>query len=96
MKRSKLKIKKEDLKKIYSKDWNFFYKKILSNCYCGKCKGPYDATIINYEIFLNDLNDVILKGKCKTCGSKIARYMETGEVFEYTERLEEVRKQYEI
>ena len=76
--KNNIEITKEDLQKIYGKDWNFFLEKIVHNCYCNVCKGPYNATIVDYKVFLNDINDVILKGKCKTCGNRVNRYLETG------------------
>lgn len=90
-----LKITQEDLKKIYGRDCEFFQKKILNNCYCGNCKGPYNATITDYEIFLNDLNDILLRGKCKICGGPVGRYVETGEVPIYAEAIKKVRSKYE-
>jgi len=92
MKQTELQLTQEQLKKIYGKDWEFFCEKILNNCYCGNCKGPYNATIVAYEIFLNDINDIILKGKCQTCGNPVNRYLETGEVAEYAEVIEKVKK----
>lgn len=92
MRKKELKIAQEDLKKIYGKDWKFFQEKILSNCYCHTCKGSYNATIVDYKIFINDLNDTILKGKCKICSTSVNRYLETGEVYAYEERIEEVKK----
>lgn len=85
----------EDLKLIYGDDYGFFQSKILSNCYCANClESKYDSTIVSYEIFLNDLNDIILKGLCAKCGGKIGRYVETGEVAEYLPRIEETKKKY--
>ncbi|MCX6706170.1 MAG: hypothetical protein NTV24_03670, partial [Candidatus Woesebacteria bacterium] len=82
--KKKLKIAEEDLKMIYGDNYDFFQTKILSNCFCPTCntKG-YHSTIINYEIFIDNLNDIILQGFCAECGDKIGRYLETGEVEEY-------------
>lgn len=47
---------------------------------CNHCStfGPIkDMKIEKYS--LNDLNDVIVEGKCSNCGGRIARYFETGE-----------------
>lgn len=97
MKNSKeIKIAEEDLKIIYGDDYRFFQSKILPNCYCKGCpESEYDSTIVNYEIFLNDLNDVILRGFCAKCGGKIGRYSETGEVKKYLPRIAEVKKKYQ-
>lgn len=92
MKKAEFKITQENLKKIYGKDWNFFQEKILNNCYCGSCKGPYNAMIVDYEVYLNDLNDIILRGNCKTCGNPVNRYLETGEAPEYVAVIEKIKK----
>ena len=90
--KNNIKITQKDLQEIYGKDWKFFQEKIIPNCYCHTCKGPYNATIIDYEISLNDINDVILKGKCKKCGNPVNRYLETGEVYDYA--IEDIRRYY--
>jgi hypothetical protein len=49
------------------------------------------ATVVDYEIFLNDLNDIFLRGFCSVCKNPMGRYLETGEVAEFEERIKEVR-----
>jgi len=90
--KKQIKITKEDLTAIYGKDYHLFEEKIIPNCYCPTCKTPYQSTIVNYEIFLNDLNDLILQGFCAKCGSRTNRYLETGEVPEYQERIIKVKE----
>lgn len=48
---------------------------------CNHCKifGPIKNMKIE-KYFLNDLKDVIIEGKCSSCGGRICRYFETGEV----------------
>jgi len=50
---------------------------LLENSYCSTCRGA--STIVDYKPFLNNLNDIILKGFCAECGGKVNRYIETGE-----------------
>lgn len=91
--KKQIKITEDDLKFIYGDGYGFFQSKILSNCCCGACpESKYDSTIVNYEIFLDDLNDIILKGFCAKCGGKIGRYLETGEVEKYLPRIKKVKK----
>lgn len=45
---------------------------LLDNVFCGKCGV---TTIVDYS-FQDDQFGLIIKGKCKNCGSKIARYVE--------------------
>ena len=51
---------------------------LTKNTFCSNCS---NTKIIKFEdsIFINDLYDTILKGKCKKCGQKVNRYVETGE-----------------
>lgn len=90
--KSQMKIVKTDLTTIYGEDFHFFEEKIIPNCYCGKCNSPYESTIVNYEIFLNDFNDIVLKGYCEKCKNPINRYLETGQVDEYQERIKKIRQ----
>ena len=90
--KKQIKITKEDLGVIYGRDYHFFEEKIIPNCYCPKCKTPYQSTIVNYEIFLNDLNDILLQGFCDKCGSHMNRYLETGEVPEYQGRIRKIKE----
>lgn len=46
---------------------------LLSNVYCSKCKDT--VTIINFNAEIMD-NDLLLKGKCKTCNHNVARLIE--------------------
>ncbi len=94
MKKKEIKITNEDLKFILDGDSALFEEKIIPNCYCYNCKGPYDATITNYEIYLNDLNDIILRGFCENCGNPVNRYMETGEVDKYQKTIIKIRRKF--
>ncbi|MBI5452221.1 hypothetical protein HY945_02075 [Candidatus Gottesmanbacteria bacterium] len=89
---TKIEISKKDLEFIYGEDFILFEQKIIPYCYCANCKTSYQSTIINYKIFLNDLNDIILEGFCKSCNHPIARYLETGEVEKYQKIIEKVKR----
>jgi hypothetical protein len=47
--------------------------KLLNNVYCGSCEDI--TTIIDY-VGKTSRNDLVLKGKCKKCGHKVARLIE--------------------
>lgn len=51
---------------------------LTNQVFCPSCDHP---KIVDYEnnIEVNDLFDVILKGKCSKCGKPVSRYIETGE-----------------
>lgn len=89
--KKELKITEKNLKYIYGKDYKFFENKILLNSYSSQCKTLYTSIIVNYQIFLNDLNDIILRGFCKKCNGKVNRYLETGEVPDYLSRIKKLR-----
>ena len=50
--------------------------RLLSNVYCSNCKGM--VTIVNFKAEIMD-NDLLLKGKCKTCNHNVARLIEAPE-----------------
>jgi hypothetical protein len=47
--------------------------KILSNVFCGQCRGA--VTIVDYGLELV-MPDIVLRGFCATCGHKVARVVE--------------------
>ena len=78
------------LKNIYGNDWDFFVERIIPNCLCYRCNKV--VTIVGFKITVNDLNDVILEGKCAVCGDSVNRYCETGENEEYVKRIKKIIK----
>jgi hypothetical protein len=52
--------------------------RITDNIFCPGCENP---KMIDYEntIYVTDLFDVILEGKCDKCRKEVNRYIETGE-----------------
>lgn len=96
VKETVIEINEEDLNFIYAEGYELFKQKVIPNCRCVKCNSSYNSTIVNYKIFLNDINDIILKGFCKKCGNPVNRYVETGEVEEYQERIENVQRKYHL
>ena len=90
MAKKEIKISEDDLKTILGKDYKYFCDTILSNCFCVSCgKG---TGIADYEIFLNDINDVVLKGFCTACPNTVVRYCETSELEECAGRIKEILK----
>jgi hypothetical protein len=56
-----------------------FYNSILvENVFCTQCKGIAIKGIVIEEIFLTDLNDIMVRGTCNVCESKVARNIEFG------------------
>ena len=54
-----------------------------------------EKTLVEFKIYLNTLNDLVLRGKCSACGELAARYIEIGEdpeKFKAGEHLRNARK----
>ena len=66
-------------------DW-LKYKKLFNNCYCSNCEKG-NSSIVDYEIYVNDINDIILRGKCAKCNKSVSQYTETGEDPKYVKRI---------
>lgn len=66
---------------------------ILGNIFCD-CPSEVKK-LIDYKISLNDMNDIVLKGKCSFCMEPAARYIETGESEESFKIANKVRKNRE-
>ena len=85
-------ITEDDLRYILGDNYRNFKEKIITNVWCNNCSKDYSTTIIAYSIELNDLNDIVLSGKCKECRSNVGRYVETGKNPDYSERIERIKK----
>jgi len=87
--KAKTEITDQQLIEIIGEDWKDF-QKILNNCYCSSCRDNYLTTIIDYKVFVDDLKDVVLKGKCKKCGGPVNRHIETGEEPKDVKRIQSI------
>jgi len=47
-------------------------KRLINNVYCSKC---FETSIVDYDI-KDDKYGIVLEGKCKKCGSNVARMVE--------------------
>jgi hypothetical protein len=57
-----------------------FYSYVLAeNVFCCNCGGSAIKGIEVKEIFLTNLNDVLVRGTCNECNGKVARIFEFGE-----------------
>ena len=63
-----------EAKKIWEEISAFAQEKLISNVYCGQCMGM--TTIIDFKGELK-AEDLVLSGKCQTCGSEVARLVES-------------------
>ena len=65
---------------------------VREHVFCNGCEGAADEGVTVKEIYLNDLNDVVIQGTCNECGGKVARIIEYGENKEFYERAMKFRK----
>ncbi|MBI5222250.1 MAG: hypothetical protein HY980_02020 [Candidatus Magasanikbacteria bacterium] len=69
------KITKEKLaEKIGAKNLTL----VLNNVYCAEC-GPTAMVDYKNDIVVEPSGDTMMRGKCKKCGHKVVRLLETGE-----------------
>ena len=86
MKRKKSEtISVDELKAIMGSDYNLY----ITNCFCGSCDQT-PTTIVDFTAEINDISDILLKGKCANCGAPVNRYLETGENPESVKTIENV------
>lgn len=83
-------INEKQLEFILGEDRQSFYDKITPSCFCS-CEPEGTRSIVDYRIYLNDLNDLVLRGRCGSCGCLMNRYVETGENEEYLKKIEKLR-----
>ncbi|MBL4862826.1 MAG: hypothetical protein JKY09_07415 [Crocinitomicaceae bacterium] len=63
----------------------------LENIFCPNCKNPELKKLVDYKIYIDELNDTILKGKCAGCSELAIRYIETGENTEMNSIIAKIR-----
>lgn len=87
-----LTITEQDLKFITADEFETIMDIAKHNSYCSKCyKAKRAIEMVDYTISLNHLNDVVFRGKCKTCQKPIVRVIEIGERMEFLLRTEMIR-----
>lgn len=65
------------LQLMFGQSWKDDINIAVNSMFCD-C-GAQNRKLINYKSYLNNLNDVVLKGWCSSCKTNAARYIETGE-----------------
>jgi hypothetical protein len=90
-----IEITLDDIEIIMGNGYEFF-PRIVGNCFCSWCE-DHITTITNYKAYLNNLQDIILKGECSRCGKPVGRYIETGDSIEsagVAKHVREIIKKY--
>ena len=77
-KRKEIKINAFEFRRIMGNEWAYL-DQILSTILCLSCHGDEDNHLTDYEPYLNERRDVILKGKCSVCGNSVDHYLEMHE-----------------
>lgn len=91
--RKELAINTFQLHRILNESQQTSFRYLLDNgVYCRKCD-EICAGVRNYSILLNDMNDVIVDGFCRTCGDRVVRMMEFGEDAGFSERADVLRSE---
>lgn len=94
--KGQIRISLQDLKTILGEDFHIFETETVSNCWCYKCNANNEKSkIVNFRVFLNDLDDIVLRGFCRQCGSRVDRYVETSEIRKYTKIIGRLRNDAE-
>jgi len=57
--------------------WEKGIELVLTNIFC--ICGPKEIRMVEHKAYLTGFNDIILRGKCSACQSRVARVMEIGE-----------------
>ena len=63
-----------------------------TNVFCMTCSSVCEEGIKIDSIFLNELNDILVKGTCNKCGNNVARTLEFGENKEFNNKANKLRK----
>ncbi len=93
MERKEITITLAEVKKLMADEFWFFEKMTSENVFCGSChagKGPVGMDI--HRVLLSPLNDIVAEGICKECGKLVARYLETGENPDFSDRADVFRR----
>ena len=88
-----IKLNKFQLALLLNNDQKGFYNEVLAdNVFCSNCGGIALKGIEIEEIFLTDLNDILVRGTCKVCNGKVARVFEFGEDKAFYNKANDFRK----
>jgi hypothetical protein len=63
----------------------------LSNIFCFDCSDNPTKQLIGYRASINNLNDIILDGRCSSCNQIASRYIVTGGVMKTNQVIKTIR-----
>jgi hypothetical protein len=85
-------ISEEDLKFIIEDEFQQIVDLAKYYSFCSSCDGKNKIEMVDYKLMLNDLDDIVFQGKCKTCSGRMTRYIETGEQARFQMRIQIVKE----
>lgn len=75
-----IQINQFQLARLLDEELMGFYKEVLAdNVFCAHCGGVAPKGITVEQIYLTNLNDIMVHGTCKICNGKVSRIFEFGE-----------------
>ena len=83
-------ISRFELMRVFDGD-EVWVRTLEESIFC-MCQAPVKR-LIQYKVFVNDLNDLVMRGLCSGCNTIAARYVETGEDPEKVDRIKAVLKE---
>lgn len=82
-----LKINLFQLAVLLNEEERYFYNLVLeNNVYCTRCNGPAANGVKVREKYLTCLNDIRIRGTCRTCNGEVGRLFEFGENKEFQQK----------
>lgn len=88
-KESEIELNEIELRIILGEEASSILRLFQKNIFCT-CDNE-SVELVNYKPYLNDINDVFLKGYCSGCNNPANRYIETGEVKECCEAIDRIK-----
>ena len=92
MRRGDVSITEDELMLIVEDEFDQIIGLAKYNSFCSNCYGRTKIEMIEYDLSLNELNDVVFRGKCKSCGKNIVRYVGIGENTRFRNRAEILKR----
>ena len=71
-------ISEEDVALIMGRTFKKAYPEALQSAHCPRCRKVDSATIEVEQLWLNPAGDVLVDGKCASCGGPLDKLIETG------------------
>lgn len=93
---NEIEISLEDVELIMGKNFQKLHI-FLESAFCIECSGQ--TAVVDYVIYLDDVNDLIFEGYCLKCKAPVSRYIETGgspSAAEFAGHIREVKTKYKL